>query len=187
MEKAKPKAVPKKKVEKPVKDTKVEKVNLKKEKEKVEPKKKVKTEKEKAKEAAQNIQKKYQEAMQRYTGESADAGGSGFGAAKLGGKSMGGGQKVPLEVLQYRSMLANHIKSGWRWHDVSANLTATVYFEISPDGALGNIKLDSGSGNREYDDSAVRAVHKASPVPAPPPNVYKDYFRYVRMEFDPRD
>lgn len=172
-----------KKEEKPVEKKQVEKKTLEKAVEKKEPEKK----QEKPKNTAEDIQKKYQQAMQRYTGESADAGGQGFGAAKLGGRSMGGGQQVPLEVLQYRSILANFIKSGWRWHDVSANLTATVYFEISPTGELTSVKLDQSSGNREYDDSAVRAVFKASPVPPPPPSVYQEYFKYVRMKFDPRD
>lgn len=133
---------------------------------------------------APDIHQQYQQAMQRYLGESSDGGGKGFGAARLGGKGMGGGVLRPPEFFQYRDLLKNHIKHGWRWYDKSAALTAWVYFKLKPDGAIDNVTLAQSSGNREYDDSVVRAVYKANPAPPPPQNVY-EYFEEVRIEFEP--
>lgn len=152
--------------------------------EKEKPKKEVKT---KAKEETpEEINKRLQSAMQRYLGESSNAGGTGFGAAALGGKGMGGGVVRPPEFFIYAKKLEEYIKSGWVWNDTSAALISQVTFEIAPDGRLGAIQLTKGSGTSAYDDSVLRAVTKASPVPPPPASVY-EYFRSVRMTFDPRE
>jgi len=135
---------------------------------------------------AGEINKQYQQAMQRYLGESADAGGKGFGAARLGGSGMGGGVLRPPEFFRYRDLLKNHIKKGWRWYDTTAQLTAWVYFELRPDGTIDNVSLAQSSGNREYDESVLRAVYKASPAPPPPESVYQ-FFEKVRIEFQPGD
>ncbi|MBX7144763.1 MAG: cell envelope integrity protein TolA [Oligoflexia bacterium] len=135
---------------------------------------------------AAEVNKQLEAAMQRYRGESSDAGGKGFGAGALGGKAMGGGVVLPPEAMIYRDALKNAIKEGWRWYDTSAALTTTVMFDIAPDGVVSNITMVTSSGNREYDDSVLRAIYKASPVPAPPEKVY-EYFKKVRMLFDPRE
>ncbi|MBN8548914.1 MAG: cell envelope integrity protein TolA [Deltaproteobacteria bacterium] len=158
-----------------------------KEKEKKEPvKKPEKVAKKEVKETSADIDKRLASAMQRYLGESTDAGGKGFGAARLGGKGMGGGTLLPAEALMYRDLLKNRIKQGWRWYDTMAALQSGVVFEISSSGEISNVEIVSSSGNREFDDSVLRAVYKASPVPAPPEKVY-EYFKKVRMVFDPRE
>ena len=132
------------------------------------------------------IDKQYQAEMQRYLGESTDAGGKGFGAGRLGGKSMGGGRLAPPEFFAYRDLLKRTIKQGWRWYDTSSSIKTTVYFEIARDGKISNIEMVESSGNREFDDSVVRAIFKASPVPPPPASVY-DMFEKVRIQFDPTE
>jgi len=134
-----------------------------------------------------DINKRLEAAVQRYTGESTDAGGEGFGAGALGGKGMGGGLLRPPAFFVYRDTLKNHIKSGWRWYDTSAALITVVEFEILPDGNLDNIRILERSGNLEYDDSVYRAVLKSSPVPVPPAEIYEAFFRKVTMRFDPRE
>lgn len=176
---AKVKPEPKKPVEKA-------EVSLKEKKEKEQPKKPEKTTKKEVKETSADIDKRLASAMQRYLGESTDAGGKGFGAARLGGKGMGGGTLLPAEALMYRDLLKNRIKQGWRWYDTSAALQSGVVFEISTSGEISNVEIVNSSGNREFDDSVLRAVYKASPVPAPPEKVY-EYFKKVRMVFDPRE
>ena len=133
-----------------------------------------------------DISKDYQKALQRYLGESTEAGGKGFGAAKLGGNGMGGGVLRPPEFFTYRQILRNRVKSGWNWFDTSAALMAIVRFRIAEDGTISNVRIVQSSGNREYDDSVLRGVYKASPVPAPPASVY-EFFRDVSMNFDPRE
>ncbi|RMG42999.1 MAG: TonB family protein [Candidatus Dadabacteria bacterium] len=134
----------------------------------------------------EDLDKRLQEAIQRYTGESANAGGRGFGAARLGGRSMGGGEVRPPEFFAYKRLLENHIKAGWRWFDTSAALIAQVEFSISRDGQISDLRIISSSGNSNFDQSVLRAINKANPVPPPPEKVYK-YFALVRMTFDPRD
>jgi colicin import membrane protein len=150
------------------------------EKKKTEPKKEVKK-------AADDPNKKYQEAMQRYLGESSNAGnGTNFGAAALGGTGMGGGVVRPPEFFAYMKKLEEYIKSGWIWNDTSSALVAQFVFEMSPDGRISGIRVTKGSGSSAYDDSVYRAISKASPVPPPPASVY-EFFRSVRMTFDPRE
>lgn len=157
-------------------------------KKKEEDEKKRKAEEAKKKAAAQpaDVSKDYQKALQRYLGESTEAGGKGFGAAKLGGNGMGGGVLRPPEFFTYRQILRNRVKSGWKWYNTSAALLANVAFAIAEDGTLSNVRIIQSSGNREYDDSVLRAVYKASPVPPPPQSVY-EFFREVSMSFDPRE
>ena len=133
-----------------------------------------------------DINKKLQQAVQRYKGESASAGGQGFGAGKLGGSKMGGGIVRPPEFFRYKRLLESHIKSGWRWYDTSAALASQVVFSLSERGRISQVVLASSSGNREFDDSVLRAVSKASPAPVPPSNVYQ-FFDKVRITFDPRE
>jgi TonB family protein len=141
----------------------------------------------KAVDPKEEANKKYQEAMQRYLGESSNAGaGNQFGAAALGGNGMGGGVVRPPEFFAYMKKLEEYIKSGWIWNDNTASLVSQVVFEMAPDGRISNITVTKGSGNRNYDDSVYRAVLKASPAPPPPAIVY-EFFRSVRMTFDPRE
>jgi TolA protein len=173
----------------PKKEKPVEKAEVSlKEKKKPEPKKtETKSSKTVSKEPTkQEIDKRLEAAMQRYLGESSEAGGKGFGAARIGGSGMGGGTLLPAEALMYRDLLKNRIKEGWRWYDTSAALTTGVTFDISPSGEISNVVVVNTSGNRVFDDSVLRAIYKASPVPAPPEKVY-EYFRKVRMVFDPRE
>ena len=158
----------------------------KKEEKKPEPKKEVKKEVKPKTDQVADVNKDYQKAMQRYLGESTEAGGKGFGAGKIGGKGMGGGALMPPEFFVYRQVLRNKIKSGWKWYDTRAALNTWVTFSIAPDGTVSNVAIAESSGNREYDDSVLRAIYKASPLPPPPERVYEQ-FRDVKMSFDPRD
>lgn len=133
-----------------------------------------------------DVNKELQKAMQRYLGESTDAGGKGFGAGAIGGTGMGGGTVMPESFHRYKRLLQDRIKSGWRWFDTSSSLIAEAIFEISSVGDISNVSISKSSGNSEFDRSVERAILKASPLPPPPPEAYK-YFRTVRMIFDPKD
>ena len=149
-------------------------------------KKKADEEKAKAVKEKAELEKQYQKTMQRYLGESSDAGGKGFGAARLGGKGMGGGILRSPEFIAYYNLLRGSIKKGWNWFDSRSPLKAVVYLEIGRNGAISNVSITTGSGNSEFDDSVIRAVYKASPVPPPPPSVYRDFER-ITIEFTPTD
>ncbi len=118
-----------------------------------------------------------------YDGESTNAGGQGFGAAKLGGNGMGGGALASAEKVAYANALQQHVKSGWRWLAARDKLRALVLVEILPDGRIRSVEIAQSSGNKNFDDSILRAVKKANPVPAAPATIYND-FRTVRFWFD---
>ncbi|HQH27413.1 MAG TPA: hypothetical protein PLP17_08460, partial [Oligoflexia bacterium] len=76
----------------------------------------------------------------RYDGESANAGGVGFGAARLGGTGMGGGTLAPAEKIAYADTLQQHVKSGWHWLPGSARLQAEVRVRILPSGVIQDVR-----------------------------------------------
>ena len=159
-----------------------------------------KKEEEQAKKEKEDRDKKLRQAIQaaknraatgegetgRYLGESANAGGQGFGAAALGGKSMGGGTLASIEFIAYRNELENHIKAGWRWMEGGRRLQAQVIMYLSNAGVVEQARVVSSSGNSYFDDSVLRAVYKSSPVPAPPDKLYEQ-FREVRITFDSQE
>ncbi len=135
----------------------------------------------------EDTDKRLQAALQRYLGESSDGGGKGFGAAKLGGNAMGGGVVRPPEFFVYEKIVRQRIKEAWRWYDTNSTLITVIAFEIEPDGVIKNVRLVKTSGDSAYDESVMRAAMKASPLPAPPRSVYEQYFKSVRITFDPRE
>jgi len=60
-------------------------------------------------------------------------------------------------------------------------LTATVRFGVQPDGEVFAIELVKRSGDRAFDESVVRAVNKANPLP-PPPQTYQQEFATQKVE-----
>jgi colicin import membrane protein len=133
---------------------------------------------------AAEIDRSYEQAMKRYFGASTNAGGRGFGGDGRGGTGMGGGLLRPPEWLLYKDKMESYVKQGWKWHETNAELSASVQFRMSPAGVITDVRLARGSGNANFDDSVLRAVSKASPAPAPPPQFYDD-FSFIEIEFRP--
>jgi colicin import membrane protein len=92
----------------------------------------------------------------------------------------------PPEFFVYEKIVRSRIKEAWRWYDTNTTLITQVAFEIDPDGRTTGVRITQSSGNSSFDDSVVRAVIKASPLPPPPESVYQ-FFKSVRVTFDPRD
>ena len=129
---------------------------------------------------------KLQKALQRYIGESSNAGGVGFGAAKITGENgMGGGVVRPPEFFKYKEILEKHIKANWNWFDTSQPYKAQIQMSIDERGNITKYAIVTSSGNSRYDDSVLRAVQKATPVPPPPANVY-EFFKDVRLTLEPQ-
>lgn len=127
--------------------------------------------------------KQLQNALQRYLGESSNAGGEGFGAAALGpGNGMGGGVVRPPEFFIYFNILKNHVYRNWRWPG-NAPRVAWIRFNIAEDGTISNVSIDKSSGDSYYDDLAYRAIVKANPAPPPPKSVY-EFFKDTRFILD---
>jgi colicin import membrane protein len=136
----------------------------------------------------EEVDKRLQAGLQRYLGESTRANGQGFGAAKVGGAGMGGGQVVPLEVMAYNKLILARIKEAWRWYDPNSPLITQLTFKIEQDGVVNTVRIVKGSGNDSFDESVQRAIIKASPLPPPPARFYAEYYAPgARITFDPRD
>ena len=133
---------------------------------------------------AAEVNKRLEAALQRYKGESANAGGQNFGAAARGGNGMGGGVVLPAEVLAYIERVKAAVKNKWLWSDSQSPLRAAVLFKLDLDGRVSDLSISSSSGNSQYDESLRRAIMNASPLPPPPPAYYEQYLRNPRMFFD---
>jgi len=88
----------------------------------------------------------------------------------LGGAA--GSSRVPPEQLAYFRELDERIRENWIVPAVgrtdAAALTVQIRITIEKDGKVTNLKMEKGSGNRFFDDSVLRAIGKASPLPVPP-------------------
>ena len=127
----------------------------------------------------------YSAAAERWRSRPGGLGGTDTGSGPIGaggeGKG-GGGQLVGLDFLAYRQAVITAIKGQWTNVFARPGLVAKVRFEIAPDGAVSDIRLEQSSGNSAYDLSAIRAVQHANPLP-PPPAHYASEFRDFLIEF----
>lgn len=142
----------------------------------------------KPKNTSDEVDKRLQQGVQRWLGGSTDAGnGRRFGSGQVGsGSGMGGPNVRPPEFFAYQKLIQGRVKDAWRWYDKSTSLITQITFKIDPAGKVDEVYVVKSSGNTEYDESVVRAVYKASPLPPPPESVY-EFFKHVRITFDPRD
>lgn len=144
-------------------------------------------EKKVVKKSSIDIEKEYQKEMQKYLEKTSSVGSktnNQNNKSNTQGSGGGAGILKSPEFFQYYGLLERHIRSGWNWHDLRQSYMAIVSFKINPDGRISGIYLVESSGNNLYDQSVLRAVKKASPVPIPPKNVYAD-FKKVEMDFTP--
>ncbi len=81
------------------------------------------------------------------------------------------GVKVDPELLAWHQAVKRHIRAGWvNPHEFrNRGLAAELVIDVAIDGRLlGRPKLVASSGNPFYDDNAVRALTRVSPLPPPP-------------------
>ncbi len=108
---------------------------------------------------------------------------TGTGPIGAGGEGKGGGgQQVGIEFLAYRQTVVNTIKGNWANVVVRPGLVVKVRFQIDAQGQVSDVHIEQASGNVAYDASAVRAVQRANPLPAPPARYANDFHEFV-IEF----
>jgi len=112
--------------------------------------------------------------------------GKGQGAAVSEQNGRGGGILKGLEFLIYRTRMLYKIKERWTWVGKNSDLEVTVRFGIQENGEVVKLRIVEASGDPSYDESVIRAVRKASPLP-PTPVVYRKDFMDVELTFRPRD
>jgi TonB family protein len=130
----------------------------------------------------------YAASMNRWRAKGATGGGGGLagtdtGSGPLGtGYGAGGGQVVGFEFLAYQQRVVSMVKSVWTNAAPRPGLVAKVRFQIAPNGDVSGVRLEQASGDGVFDGSAMRAVQRANPLPAPPAH-YANEFRDFVIEF----
>lgn len=105
----------------------------------------------------------------------------------VGGTGGGAGNEVVgAEFLIYYNVLISSIRQAWIWAGHNDDLTVRVRFEVTPEGEIRNIRLQQPSGDAAYDQSVLRAIEDANPLP-PPPVAHRRDFRDVELTFRPGD
>jgi TolA protein len=110
-------------------------------------------------------------------------------AAQSGqGKDEGDGQVAKAKVygpefIAYTESIKQKVKDGWIMPDRKPGLTAVVQFGVEAGGEVVDVELVQPSGDRAFDQSALRAVRNAK-LP-PPPEMYREDFvtQKVNMTF----
>lgn len=117
--------------------------------------------------ALENLKKKNQAASQTEEQRPANAGAASKGDAAPGSAS----GRVDRAINLYYSQIWSRIKGQWVFpQSISQkeNLTAVINVKVLGSGAVTEHHFEKHSGNRYFDDSAMRAIRKASPFPPLP-------------------
>jgi TonB family protein len=97
----------------------------------------------------------------------------------------GMGKGVPdPDLSAYYNEIWKRIRSLWAIPEgvKSASLSAVYSIRIDRQGSIVDVWMESGSGNGAFDDSALRAIRKADPLP-PIPDKYADTTIDVGIRF----
>jgi TonB family protein len=74
-----------------------------------------------------------------------------------------------------------------KYTEMGQGYNAKIEVMINMDGDVVSVRWASRSGNASFDQSALRAVKKASPFPKPPDMLaWEAYNEGFLVEFDPR-
>jgi colicin import membrane protein len=79
-----------------------------------------------------------------------------------------GQARVSPENLAYFRMLDEKIRSNWTAPMERKDLMVQLRIVIEKNGQVSQVRMEKTSGNSFFDDSVLRAINKASPLPVPP-------------------
>ncbi len=109
------------------------------------------------------------------------------GSATLGaGGGAGGNILASPEFIAYRNTITNQVRSSWTWVGRRSDLKVEVNLSIRENGEIASMKLVGTSGDRSFDDSVLRAIKRASPLP-PPPEAFRKDFADVNVRFSSKE
>jgi colicin import membrane protein len=93
-------------------------------------------------------------------------------SAPAGLAGAAGTARVPPEYLAYFRQLDEKVRSNWNVPALGAEekekLMVQIRIVIEIDGRVSQVRMEKSSGNSYFDDSVLRAIRKASPLPVPP-------------------
>ena len=93
------------------------------------------------------------------------------------------GIQQDLDFLLYYRTVQEKIKQAWSFGAGANDLTATVDFEIGPDGNLNGVKIAKSSNDPAFDESVLRAIRRAAPFPAPPEKFRAEFSQGIEARF----
>ncbi|HEY1372352.1 MAG TPA: cell envelope integrity protein TolA [Candidatus Binatia bacterium] len=109
------------------------------------------------------------------------------GSATIGtGGGAGGNILASPEFIAYRNMITNQVRSSWTWVGRRSDLKVEVNLSIRENGEIASMRLVGTSGDRSFDDSVLRAIKRASPLP-PPPEAFRKDFADVNVRFSSKE
>ena len=114
------------------------------------------------------------------------------GAVETGESGTGGGSTgvMSIKFKIYYNLLWQRIRSVWVLPEEALggkkNLETIIAIRIARDGQIEDIQFEKKSGNPYLDESALRAIKKANPLPPLPPGFEGDTFD-VGVRFTPSD
>jgi colicin import membrane protein len=108
-----------------------------------------------------------------------EAGSAGFTAGATG---TGGGIVKSPEYIRYIAIIKDRVKTSWTWPGKRTDLQVLVRISIQENGEITDLRLVGTSGDRSFDESVIRALRRANPLPAPP-EAYRADFLDVNMPF----
>lgn len=90
------------------------------------------------------------------------------------------------ELARFQSMLRDKVNQAWiRAPGLPAGLMCMLEIRLLPDGSVAGVQIMTSSGNFAFDQAALAAVQKASPLPVPEDAELMDKFRHFTFEFRP--
>jgi TonB family protein len=72
------------------------------------------------------------------------------------------------EASGYIDKIERRIMAMWKVPPKSDGLQVTLRYNLTRNGSVSFVRVEKSSGSQSFDDSAVQAVRRASPFPAPP-------------------
>lgn len=137
--------------------------------------------------ALERVRERAESGQKKQKGEGITSGpAEGEGAASIGAGGRGGGIVKGVEFIIYYNQMRRVIRERWTWVGKRSDLEVKVGFSIRENGEIVGLKILQSSRDPSYDDSVVRAVRRASPLP-PPPESYRKDFMDVELTFRPKD
>lgn len=117
---------------------------------------------------------KQQELMRAIQGASRSSSGPAKGSTPSAGAAAGTGLPSGTAAKEYYALLWQKIQNAWiipsNMADASYGYETVVSITIHKDGAVTGISVEKSSGNIYFDQTAIRAIKRAAPLPPFPPS-----------------
>ncbi len=134
-----------------------------------------KMEAEKKEQLAQAMERLAREVKQKDTDTRSLSDEDSSGPSVGAGTAAGRGKKGGTAIDRYKMILKSAIEQNWVFNETLAgmdqNIEVRILIKILKNGEIRDIVYETRSGNRYLDQSAKRALQKASPLPALPPGM----------------